>query len=359
MLGGARSQPPRLAPVARRSCLPRPPTTSGEHETNLVRAPGARERLATATVGPGEAGLRLDQWLAGRFTYHSRSQWQAAISATRVLVNSQPAKPRMLLRLGDVVLYLPWDHPEPPVHTDTPVLYDDADLLAINKPGDLPCHPGGKYFRHTLWFLWRDRLPDFRLLHRLDRETSGVVLVARTAAAARILSEDFEAGRVHKQYLVLVDGDFPPTLDATGFLGPRAHQVRKQRWYYPSDPGQGEAVSTHFECLGQGGGMSLVRARPATGRQHQIRATLCALGFPVVGDKLYGTDPAIYLRFADGLLTDADRQALRLPRQALHAHRLTVPHPTTGQPLTIVAPIPADLAEALAQAGIAPPAGDL
>jgi 23S rRNA pseudouridine955/2504/2580 synthase/23S rRNA pseudouridine1911/1915/1917 synthase len=261
-------------------------------------------------------------------------------------VDGRPAKPAYSLRGGEMVSYDAPPVAEPPVDTDAPALYEDERVFAVNKPGNLPCHPAGAYAEHTLWYLWKDRLDVFRLINRLDRETSGIVLLARDGEAARLLSAAFARGQVDKQYLVVVEGDFPETLDATGNLSLDPDStVRKKRRFVPGLPeADGEFAETHFTRLATIDGLTLVRVRPRTGRLHQIRATLCSLGHPVVGDKLYGVDDTLYLRFIDDTLTAADRAALRLPRQALHAWRLTIPHPDGSGPLHLESPLPPDIA---------------
>jgi 23S rRNA-/tRNA-specific pseudouridylate synthase len=151
----------------------------------------------------------------------------------------------------------------------------------------------------------------------------------------------------------VVEGDFPEFLDAEGFLLPdETCEVRKRRRFLlrkavdaASLPAAAEASRTRFRRLARNAGLSLLEAELDTGRTHQIRATLCSLGYPVVGDKLYGPDPRLFLRFAKDQLTPADRARLRLPRQALHAYRLAFPHPVDRRPLDLIAPLPGLMAE--------------
>lgn len=312
-------------------------------------------RHAETTVGPDGADRRLDVWLARRFTYHSRSQWRKLVGAGRVLVNDGPARTDQSLREGDRVAYVPEPTPEPPVDFGCVVLRETPDYVAVGKPGDLPCHPGGRYFRHTLWQWLSDRYRDVYLVHRLDRETSGVVVAARTAAFAAALGRAFADHLARKEYLVLVEGETPAEWTADGFLADdRTSPVRKKRRFLAHDPGGGEPASTHFVRLGGNGELSLVRCLPRTGRLHQIRATLQSQGFPVVGDKLYGVDDGLFLRFIADTLTADDRARLRLGRQALHAERLCLPLPD-GPALDVCAPLPPDMAGLLATAGIALP----
>ncbi len=301
-----------------------------------------------------EAGRQLDEWLAARFTYHTLTEWRDLVRSKQILVRGFAVAPDYRLKFDDDVRYLPPDLPEPPVCTDYTIVHDGEDYLVVNKPPDLPCHPGGRYFEHTLWHLMGgdgDRRLYF--INRLDRETSGLLLIAQTRYAARKFGKQFQRRQVSKEYLCLVEGEFPEDCHAAGVLveDPDS-EVLKKRKYLPA--GEGETCDTSFRLMGRGGGMSLLHCRLGTGRLHQIRVTLCSLGFPVVGDKVYGRDDNIFLRFIKQGLTDADRQLLRLPHQALHAWRLgfTDPH---GVERLFEAPLPADVQDLLRQNGIAAP----
>ena len=261
------------------------------------------------------------------------------------------ARADSILAPGDRLVYLMPALIEPPVDPDYTVLHEDDDLLVINKPAPLPCHPGGRFFAHTLWALLKEHhgLAEPRLINRLDRETSGLVLVAKNKAAARLCQEQFAQRRVEKVYLVVVEGDFPDTLqavEATGWLGPDPNSaIRKKMRFYPEQkdapPGAVESSTTFRRISGAlDTSLSLLEARPHTGRCHQIRASLLHLGFPVVGDKLYGVDEQLFLRFQEDRLSATDHARLRLPRQALHAASLRLSHPTTGKELEFSAPLP-------------------
>ena len=302
-----------------------------------------------------DAGREVLDYLAGRFTYHSRDEWIALISAGRILVNGTCCAPDTPLANGDEIEYRIEGLPEPPVADNYRVLYEDRALLAVDKPANLPCHPAGPFFNHTLWaFMKRDfegLIP--RFVSRLDRETSGVVLVARTANVQRTCQALGDAGRIAKVYSVLVEGEFPEALSAKGFLlADPASPVRKKQRFVPArecaaPPAGARECETIFAHLETRGELSLVEARLVTGRHHQIRATLCSLGYPVVGDKLYGVDDTCFLRFIEDKLTGEDRHRLRLPRQALHATRLRLPHPESGKTLDVRSPVPKAFYEVL------------
>ena len=309
------------------------------------------ERKNSVLIQPQQAGQQLLDFVSHRFTYRNREEWQTELAADRFLLNDGEARGDSILVQGDRLVYLMPALIEPPVDVNYTVLHEDDDLLVIDKPAPLPCHPGGRFFAHTLWALLKENHPldNPRLVNRLDRETSGIVLVAKTKDAARLCQEQFIQRRVEKVYLVVVEGDFLDTVvpvEATGWLGSDPNSaVRKKMRFYPTQndapPGAVES-STTFRQLASASNtsVSLLEARPHTGRCHQIRASLLHLGFPVVGDKLYGVDEQLFLRFKEGCLSAADHALLRLPRQALHASTLLINHPTTGKTLKFTAPLP-------------------
>jgi len=309
------------------------------------------QRKNSVLIQPQQAGQQLLDFVSQRFTYRSREEWQAELAAQRFRLNDAEVRTDCILAPGDHLVYLMPDLIEPPVDPKYTVIHEDDDLLVINKPAPLPCHPGGRFFAHTLWALLKENhgLAEPRLINRLDRETSGLVLVAKNKAAARLCQEQFIQHRVEKVYLVLVEGDFldtPAPMEATGWLGPDPDSaIRKKMRFYPEQndapPGAVES-STIFRRLSSvhNNSLTLLEAKPHTGRCHQIRASLLHLGFPVLGDKLYGVDEQLFLRFKEDRLSAADHALLRLPRQALHAAILRLSHPVSGQALEFSAPLP-------------------
>jgi 23S rRNA pseudouridine1911/1915/1917 synthase len=235
---------------------------------------------------------------------------------------------------------------EPPVPRHFSVLMEDETFIAIDKPAGLPIHTTAKYWRNTLVAVLRERFPGeaLQVCHRLDRETSGVLLVARGPDASSLLKRAFERRRVEKSYLALVHGG--PALDEgtidlpLKLLDTPTHLMMG---VVPLAEG-GLPSLTRYQVLTRFSRHSLLACQPRTGRQHQIRVHLAALGHPIVGDKLYRASERQFMAFCDGGMTDELLAAFDgLPRHALHAHRLTFPHPRTGAPVTVESPLPDDL----------------
>ena len=325
-------------------------------------------RSATINRRAQDHGVSVLDLLARRFGYHDRETWRSLIEAAQVLVNHRPVRPDAVLKPGDTLEYLADDLPEPPVDAGYEILHADKALLVVNKPGNLPCHPAGRYFRHTLWALLKTHLhlPYIGFVNRLDRETSGVVVVARSPEAARRCQAQFQAGEVWKRYLAVVEGRFPDgETCARGRLVPDADSGIRKKWRFlpaetaGTDAPPGKWCVTTFRRIESGADLSLVEALPATGRLHQIRASLQALGHPLVGDKMYGVDPSLFLRFIEDRLSLEDRQRLRLPRQALHAAEIRLRHPATGRRLHVAAPLPADMASLFGKRQVLPKAAVL
>ena len=294
-----------------------------------------QERIISATAGPELEGIRLDHFLSGRFTYQSRTGWQSIIRAGRIAVNGIRVRASRRLHAGDVITFDVQGIAEPEVDPSYAVVLDRPGFLVVSKSGCLPVHPSGCYFRNTLLMLMKEQYGDLFVVNRLDRETSGLVVLAKDSETAGVLSGLFASRQVEKTYLAAVFGVFPAgTVEKNGWLSSDpGSPVRKKRQFTETDPGteDAEPCSTEFTCRKTCGGYSLVECRPHTGRLHQIRATLCSCGFPLVGDKLYGPDDTIFLRFTEDAMTDEDRAALVLPTQALHAWRLRFTAPGTEE----------------------------
>ncbi|MBI5209024.1 MAG: RluA family pseudouridine synthase [Elusimicrobia bacterium] len=306
-------------------------------------------------VPSGVVGVRVDVFLAGRLRGYSRSTVQRMIADSRVWLRSRPAKPSMRVSQGEsVVVRFPWRDDPPSRHARLEVLYEDADILAVDKPGDILSHPTDKTVKASVTWILANQLPGFKpfLIHRLDRETSGVLLFGRSARAARRLSGQFEAREVRKEYWAVVRG-------AVGFarktvdrpLGRGGHAIRVRQ----AVSSAGQTARTDFSAVSVGPEASLVRAVPKTGRLHQIRVHLAWLGHPVVGDKLYIDEGEAYLKAWRGVMAAEDLARLGSCRQMLHARSLEFRHPSTGGRVRVAAPVPDDFMACLEAFGLAAP----
>lgn len=304
-------------------------------------------RQISSLIDATHEGVRIDIWLTARFTYHSRHQWQNHIKSGDILINGSGVRSSRILRAGDIVSFIPISN-EPDVIMDYDIIYEDDWLLVINKCGHLPCHPAGPFFRNTLWFELNNKFGKVHIANRLDRETSGLLTVAKNDKVAADIQKMSQEGLMHKEYLAIVFGNFNSSVNAKGWLirDNDSVIVKKRRFVYNKDYNSetnGESAITVLEPVLCRNGYSLVKAIPQTGRMHQIRTTLYSLGFPLVGDKIYGPDDKIYLKISDNSITPEDWAKLVLPRQALHACHLSFPHPITGENLQFSTPLPDDM----------------
>ena len=301
-----------------------------------------------ARVPESAAGRRFDAVLAELFPQHSRSRLAAWIKSGHALLDGAPARPRDPVRGGEpVTLDAPPDDTQ--VHAvaqDIPldVLYEDAHVLVIDKPAGLVVHPGAGNPEGTLVnaLLHRDpalaSLPRAGIVHRLDKDTSGVMVVARTLEAHTALVAQLSAREVHRQYLAVVVGALVSggTADAAIDRHPRD----RIRMAVRED---GRDAVTHFRLRERFHAHTLLECRLETGRTHQIRVHMAHLKHPIVGDPLYGGP----LRLPRGA-SDALVAALRgFRRQALHAETLEFRHPASGEPVRTSAPLPEDMRQLL------------
>jgi 23S rRNA pseudouridine1911/1915/1917 synthase len=291
-------------------------------------------------------GYRIDRFLAQRLAGYSRNKVQGILTAARVLKEKKPAKANTKVRAGEKVEIAYLRRPEKALSQEDsiPVVYEDDDLIVVNKPGDLLSHPTDKIVDHTvLGFLRHARpdLPKLHLLHRLDRETSGVIALAKNPKAAKAWTRDMEAHRIHKEYIAIVRGELWPlegTIDLP--IGREGGEIRVRQGV--NVPGAVPAL-TRYERIGVSADLSVARVYPQTGRLHQIRVHFAAIGHPILGDPLYTGAGEIYRKMVGGQATAADRLSLGFLRVALHAAALSFPHPVTKQDLRIEAALPQDM----------------
>ncbi|NOZ29209.1 MAG: RluA family pseudouridine synthase [Chloroflexi bacterium] len=300
----------------------------------------AQEQTLTFTVTQG--GQRLDRWLAEALPDRSRAEIQRWIKEERVTVNGACLKASYRLEPGDeVVVHVPPPQPteiQPePIPLD--ILYEDENLLVINKPAGMVVHPApGRVHRSgTLVNAVLAHVPDLSvggeqrpgIVHRLDKDTSGVILVAKNDKAHRALQDQFKARQVEKAYLALVEGEIPVAHGRVEAAIGRDPRRRQRMAVVPAH--KGRAAVTDFTVRERFPGYTLIEVRPRTGRTHQIRVHMAYIGHPLVGDPVYGRR----------------RKRLHCPRQFLHAHRIGFRLPDTDEWVEFTAPLPPDLEEVL------------
>ncbi|HZR06808.1 MAG TPA: RluA family pseudouridine synthase [Candidatus Udaeobacter sp.] len=297
--------------------------------------PTRRELVVSAK----EATLRLDQFLAKRLPEFSRSRLQQLIRNGFVRLNHSPTRPRQIVRAGDRI-----ELTEPPLEKietlpesiPLEILFEDDDLIVINKPPGLVVHPGAGHREHTLVNALLNHCRTLSgiggkerpgIVHRLDKETSGCLVVAKNDVSHRELSKQFAARTVEKIYLALVAGKLPKK---AGVIEEKIgrHPVHRQRM--SATTLRGRAAKTEYRVVRSSDRASLIECRLHSGRTHQIRVHLHHLGHPVLGDKIY-----------------APRLAKDFPRQMLHAWNLGFRHPRTEHWRSFKAPLPDDFAAAI------------
>ena len=301
-------------------------------------------------VPPELAGLRLDHFVKTQITRLSRTKIQTIIDTQLRRADGHAPKPSTHVAAGEHYIIRREAKPEPPCPRTFGVVHEDARMLIIDKPAGLPVHASAKFYFNTLARVLSERYPsepELQLCHRLDRETSGCVVIARDREAAAFLKHAIsEKHRTVKQYLAIVDGQPPwdteALLDAPLRISTEADDTRLATVKVLVDP-NGMPAATRVQVERRTDRYALVRCTLVTGRQHQIRVHLANAGFPIVGDKLYAHGDDAFIDYCDEGLTPELAALFVLPRHALHAARITVPHPEGGN-ITGDAPLPADMA---------------
>ncbi len=293
------------------------------------------------------AGQRLDQALAALLPDHSRSRLKSWIDSGEVLVDGEPRRPRDKVSGGEKVVIaatLPEDPRAVPQDIPLVLVHEDRHVFVVDKPAGLVVHPGAGNPDNTLQnaLLALDpklaKLPRAGIVHRLDKDTSGLLVVARTLAAHTALVRMLEQRDIHREYQAVCRG----VMTAGGTVDAPIDRHPTDRVRMSVRQGGRESV-THYRVIKRYRAHTHVRVQLETGRTHQIRVHLAHAGFPIVGDRVYGGRLALPRGASEAL-----RQALKdFPRQALHAARLEFAHPVTAKPVACEAPLPADMRELL------------
>ncbi len=290
--------------------------------------------IITIEVYPVHSGSRFDHFLVQHVSGNSRSLLNQAIRKGLIRVDGAEKKSSYKLKAGEIItgtLFVPAAPTLQPQKIPFPVLYEDSDLLIISKPPGLVVHPahgnpdgtlvnGLLYYCQEIAGVGDDVRPG--IVHRLDKDTSGIMVVAKTVQSHRLLSEEFKARTVDKEYLALVRGIFKEKKGRiVANIG--RHPINRKKMAV-CEEGRGRYAVSNWQVLEEYAGLwSLVRVKIETGRTHQIRVHMISLGHPVAGDRLYGRG----------------RDVAQFPRQMLHAHRLRLPHPVTKEIISFTAPL--------------------
>jgi 23S rRNA pseudouridine1911/1915/1917 synthase len=329
------------------------PVAAGEAASSSLEAvPAGPFELVTP---PEEAGTRLDAFLAKSLPKFSRMQLRRVINSGGVRVDGLGCKVAYRLEPGQkITVSLPLMPPAGPNPEDIPldILFEDDAMIVVNKPPGMVVHPSRGHWSGTLSsaLAWRfktlsqaggEHRPG--IVHRLDRDTSGVLVVAKSDPSHFALAEQFAQRTTEKEYLTITA--IAPDRDRDVIRQPiGAHPYQREKMAIRSGHPTSREAETFYEVLERFGQFALVRVTPKTGRTHQIRVHLAHIGCPVLCDRLYGGRADVTLR---GLLGEKHPETVVLSRQALHAHRIRIKHPDTQAPLEFVAPLPEDLQQVI------------
>ncbi|HNR16076.1 MAG TPA: RluA family pseudouridine synthase [Chitinophagaceae bacterium] len=316
----------------------------------------------TITIDKGQEPLRIDKFLTNRIEGATRNKLQQAMNLGMVLVNGIAVKPNYKVKPSDsIIVYSDMSPDETdvvPEKMDLDIVYEDADLMIINKPAGMVVHPGSGNYSGTLlngvsYYLQQQNpsiseevLPRFGLVHRIDKNTSGLLVLAKTDKAMRQLARQFFDHTVRRQYVALVWGDMEN--DSGTIIAHVGRHLRFRKLFeaYPEGDHGKDAV-THYTVLERFGYVTLVQCVLETGRTHQIRVHMKHIGHPLFNDDFYGGDKIVkgtiytkYKQFVDNCFQICKRQAL-------HAKTLGFIHPTTGEEMFFDAPLPEDMEQVI------------
>lgn len=310
------------------------------------------------TVDKGQEPVRIDKFLIARIEGGTRNKVQQGIEKKLVLVNDQPVKSNYKVRPGDRIIMYSDTAPElteiVPEQIPLDIRYEDEDIIILYKPAGMVVHPGSGNYTGTLvngiaWHLKHQQpglseteLPRFGLVHRIDKNTTGLLVLAKNETASLKLAKQFAEHTVHRRYIALVWGDFAEDSGTiTAHIG-RHQRHRKVMDVFPEAEHGKEAV-THYRVLERFGYVSLIECRLETGRTHQIRVHMKYAGHPLFNDETYGGDKIVkgtvfskYRQFVDNCFA-------LCPRQALHAKTLGFIHPASGEPMLFDSEMPVDM----------------
>lgn len=329
-----------------------------QEEEEFVETGGGLYEKFAFVIDKGQEPLRLDKFLMNRIEGATRNKIQQAIETDMVLVNEKGVKANYKIRPADKIVVYDTRNPETtdiiPEEIPLNIVYEDDDILVVNKPAGMVVHPGsgnpnGTLVNAVAWHVMQQN-PDIAdenlsrsgMVHRIDKNTSGLLVLAKTLKAMNDLAKQFFKHTVHRRYIALVWGDFEEESGTiTGHVG-RHKRFRKLFTTYPDGEAGKEAI-THYKVLERFNYVTLVECRLETGRTHQIRVHMQYIGHPLFNDDFYGGDQIVkgtvftkYRQFVDNCFA-------LCPRQALHAKELGFIHPRTREEMLFVSDIPEDM----------------
>jgi len=315
------------------------------------------ETVLQSKINLTQSGQSLLDYLANRFQYQSRDAWKLIIERGKVTVNGIPVSPQQTLKLKDLVAYSVVLN-EPPVDKNIAILHDEETFLVANKPGSLPSHADGIFIKNTFIHILTERFKNngfvgkLNLVHRLDRETSGLMIVSKSRAAHQKLTQQFENGTIAKEYLAIARGVVADDyFEVAGSIGKDPQSQISIRQKVVSTGTIDSKISlTRFEKIKSYKTATLLRCIPKTGRTNQIRVHLDSIGHSLIGDKLYGRTDDEFLEFIRHVKAGGDPSwpgHLETYRHMLHASRISFQHPGTEKTVTFEAPPPEDFNEHL------------
>lgn len=290
------------------------------------------------------AGQRIDDYLARQFPFLSRNGWQQRISGERLLINGRRTKNAARLKIGDELTLFAPKTVEPEVDRGIKVIWQEGPVMAVFKPGNLPMHENGPYRKNTFTeIVWQEIGREWAAVHRLDRETSGIVICGATPSVRGRLATDFAERQLRKEYIAIARG--LPKFDhwvADGAIGDLAESaIRIKKWVVPG----GLHALTEFSVLERGKEACLLEARPKTGRTNQIRIHAAHAGHELFGDKTYHPDENIFLEYFENGLTDHVIKRTGWRRLCLHARSLEFVHPENSREVRVEVNMPDDMVE--------------
>lgn len=310
-------------------------------------------------IEEGEHDFRLDQVIQGHLTSFSREEIKRRIAVKEIYIEGRDhrMKSSTRVKMGEILyLTIPrtnqedeyWNGEKLKIEETPSIVYEDENLIVISKPAYMAAHPTGKHIFNcaTVFFesLYQQTI---HALHRLDRETSGLLLLSKNPKLAQLITTQFENDEVRKVYFfigVQKAESIPDTLIANERLGPKTLGLERVHIHaFEESSTEGKEACTHFRIIHREGDYVLGMAMPQTGRQHQIRVHAATHGFPLLGDKIYLGSFKMFQRFKDGLATPEDHELMQLPRHALHAIALSVVYQKAHT--TFQSTLPSDLSD--------------